>query len=165
MIQQGQDEDSPVMNETLSVIDEHITDMKTPRSNGRAVAERRMTNDSGSEYSTHIDQRLSYIAGHETDEEERNPLTEREVPDLDAKAGRGEFGRYRSGAEALRDFQRAGDIGGSAARYGPVINIHEGIRSWPSRTKTAYLAQDKSLTRRGSRAWHFWKQNDEHVRR
>ena len=79
MIQQGQDEDSPVMNETLSVIDEHITDMKTPRSNGRAVAERRMTNDSGSEYSTHIDQRLSYIAGHETDEEERNPLTEREV--------------------------------------------------------------------------------------
>jgi hypothetical protein len=79
MIQQGQDEDSPVMNETLSVIDEHIIDMKTPHPNGRAAAERRMTNDSGSEYSTHLDQRLSYIAGHETDEEERNPLTEREV--------------------------------------------------------------------------------------
>lgn len=78
VIQQGQGEDSPVMNETLSVIDEHITDMKIPRSNGR-TAERRMTNDSGSEYSTHIDHRLSYIAGHETDEEERNLHTEQEV--------------------------------------------------------------------------------------
>lgn len=78
MIQQGPDGDSPVMNETLSVIDEHITDMKTPRSNGRAK-ERTMTNDSGSEYSTNIDQRLSYIAGHETDEEERNTYTEQEV--------------------------------------------------------------------------------------
>ena len=78
MVQQRQEEDSPVMNETLSVIDEHITDMKMPRANGRS-GERRMTNDSGSEYSTHIDQRLSYIAGHETDEEERSPPTEREM--------------------------------------------------------------------------------------
>ncbi|KAL9001002.1 MAG: hypothetical protein Q9169_000486 [Polycauliona sp. 2 TL-2023] len=67
----GQGEDSPVMNETLSVIDEHITDMHTPSSSLRA-GERRGTNDSGSEYSSHIDQRLSYIAGNETDEEERN---------------------------------------------------------------------------------------------
>ena len=78
MVQQRPDEDSPVMNETLSVIDEHITDMKIPRTNARA-SERRMTNDSGSEYSSHIDQRLSYIAGHETDEEERNLHTEKEV--------------------------------------------------------------------------------------
>lgn len=78
MIHQVPDEDSPVMSETLSVIDEHITDMKTPRSSGR-LSERRMTNDSGSEYSSHIDQRLSYIAGHETDEEERSLHTEQEV--------------------------------------------------------------------------------------
>lgn len=78
MVHQGPDEDSPVMNETLSVIDEHITDMKNPRSGGLAV-ERRLTNESGSEYSTHIHQRLSYINGHETDEEERNVHTEREV--------------------------------------------------------------------------------------
>ncbi|CAD6583881.1 MAG: polar growth protein [Alectoria sarmentosa] len=78
MVHQGPDEDSPVMNETLSVIDEHITDMKNPRSRGLTV-ERRLTNESGSEYSTHIDQRLSYINGHETDEEERNLHTEREV--------------------------------------------------------------------------------------
>ncbi len=78
VVHQGPDEDSPVMNETLSVIDEHITDMKNPRTGAMAV-ERRMTNESGSEYSTHIDQRISYINGHETDEEERNLHTEREV--------------------------------------------------------------------------------------
>lgn len=74
----GQGEDSPVMNETLSVIDEHITDMNTPGSSLRA-SERRGTNDSGSEYSSHIDQRLSYIVGNETDEEERNLHSRRQV--------------------------------------------------------------------------------------
>ena len=75
-----QGEESPVMNETLSVIDEHITDlnMGTPRSSLFGV-EQRIINDSGSEYSAHIDHRLSYINGHETDEEERNAHTEKEV--------------------------------------------------------------------------------------
>lgn len=71
-------EDSPVMNETLSVIDEHITDMNTPRSS-LMVRERRGTNDSSSEYSSRIDQRLSYIAGHETDDEERELHSRDEV--------------------------------------------------------------------------------------
>lgn len=66
------------MNETLSVIDEHITDMNTPRSS-LMVRDRRGTNDSGSEYSNHIDHRLSYIRGHETDEEEREIHSESEV--------------------------------------------------------------------------------------
>lgn len=74
----GQGEDSPVMNETLSVIDEHITDMNTPRSSVM-VGDRRVTNDSSSDYSTHIDHRLSYINGHETDEEERELHSECEV--------------------------------------------------------------------------------------
>lgn len=74
----GQGEESPVMNETLSVIDEHITDMNTPRSSLMA-GDRRGTNDSSSEYSTHIDHRLSYITGHETDEEERELHTQGEV--------------------------------------------------------------------------------------
>ena len=78
MVHQGPDEDSPVMNETLSVIDEHIIDMKNPQSRALAV-ERRLTNESGSEYSPHTDQRISYINGHETEEEERNLHTEREV--------------------------------------------------------------------------------------
>ena len=66
------------MNETLSVIDEHITDMGSPR-HSIATAERRGTNDSGSEYSTNVDVRFSYIPGHETDEEEDQLHTESEV--------------------------------------------------------------------------------------
>ncbi|CAG8962421.1 hypothetical protein HYFRA_00014050 [Hymenoscyphus fraxineus] len=74
----GHGQDSPVMNETLSVIDEHITDMNSPQ--GSAVlADRRAGNDSGSEYSSHLDHRLSYINGEETDEEEELAHTEQEV--------------------------------------------------------------------------------------
>ena len=69
-IQPGLDESSPVMNETLSVIDEHITDMNTPRSSLLAD-DLRVSDRSGSEYSSHLDHRLSYIAGEETDEEEQ----------------------------------------------------------------------------------------------
>jgi hypothetical protein len=58
------------MNETLSVIDEHITDMNGPHHHSMLGTDRRGTNDSGSEYSSHIDHRLSYINGEETDEEE-----------------------------------------------------------------------------------------------
>ena len=83
MVQQRTNEDSPVMNETLSVIDEHITDMHMlPRSMAREderLNVNNVGNDSGSEYSSHLDHRLSYIAGHETDEEERNVHTEKEV--------------------------------------------------------------------------------------
>ncbi|KAJ3518544.1 hypothetical protein NM208_g14479 [Fusarium decemcellulare] len=61
-------QDSPVLHETLNVINEHITDLRSPASNGglRATA-----TDSGSEYSsTPLDHRASYIQGEETDEEE-----------------------------------------------------------------------------------------------
>ena len=72
-------EDSPVLNETLSVIDEHITDMNLPHPNSREDDRPTIVNDSSSEYSSHIDQRLSYIAGNETDEEEKGNLTASEV--------------------------------------------------------------------------------------
>ncbi|KAL9100351.1 MAG: hypothetical protein Q9163_004258 [Psora crenata] len=78
MVQQEPAEDSPVMNETLSVIDEHMTDMKMPRQNMQEL-QHLTTNDSGSEYSNFIENRISYIAGQETDEEEHNRLTEKEV--------------------------------------------------------------------------------------
>ncbi|CAG8888442.1 unnamed protein product [Penicillium egyptiacum] len=71
-------EESPVMNETLSVIDEHITDMNTPR-HSVSTQEHRTINDSGSEYSSHIGHRASYINGHETDDEEQSHPTEQEV--------------------------------------------------------------------------------------
>ncbi|OBT39941.1 hypothetical protein VE00_09436 [Pseudogymnoascus sp. WSF 3629] len=75
----GLAQDSPVMNETLSVIQEHISNMSTPRNSGGGIAERRGTNDSGSEYSSHIDRRASYINGSETDEEEAREFNRAEV--------------------------------------------------------------------------------------
>ncbi|KAJ5156171.1 hypothetical protein N7492_008974 [Penicillium capsulatum] len=71
-------EESPVMNETLSVIDEHITDMNTPR-HSVSTQEGKTINDSGSEYSSHFSHRLSYINGHETDEEEGTHPSEDQV--------------------------------------------------------------------------------------
>jgi hypothetical protein len=71
----GGEQPSPVMHETLSVIDEHITDMSTPR---HSIAGKDLrANDSGSEYSSH--HRLSYINGHETEEEENGMHSEEEV--------------------------------------------------------------------------------------
>jgi hypothetical protein len=73
----NQGQDSPVMNETLSVIQEHISNMNSPRHSGSG--DRRGTNDSGSEYSSHLDHRQSYINGEETDEEEESLHGEAEV--------------------------------------------------------------------------------------
>ncbi|KEQ67302.1 uncharacterized protein M437DRAFT_19068, partial [Aureobasidium melanogenum CBS 110374] len=65
-----------VMHETLSVIDEHITDLRSPR-------EIPLTNihshDTESIYSSHVPNRLSYINGRETDDEENQLHTEAEV--------------------------------------------------------------------------------------
>ena len=76
-------EDSPVMNETLSVIDEHITDLSTPR-HSVVKNDLHVPNDSASEYSSHIDGRLSFLEGPETDEEDGR-LTELEVKQWDHK--------------------------------------------------------------------------------
>lgn len=72
----GHRQDSPVMNETLSVIDEHITDLKSPH----AIVDRgRQTHsDSGSEYSSQTDHRISYINGEETDQDEEDIIFTRE---------------------------------------------------------------------------------------
>ncbi|KAE8372748.1 hypothetical protein BDV26DRAFT_87590 [Aspergillus bertholletiae] len=72
-------QDSPVMNETLSVIDEHITDLSTPRHSVSASQDSKTANDSASEYSSTFEHRMSYINGQETDEEEERQLTEEEV--------------------------------------------------------------------------------------
>ncbi|KAG9759054.1 hypothetical protein KCU73_g3581, partial [Aureobasidium melanogenum] len=65
-----------VMHETLSVIDEHITDLRSPR-------EIPLTNihshDAESIYSSHAPNRLSYINGRETDDEENQLHTEAEI--------------------------------------------------------------------------------------
>lgn len=71
--------DSPVMNETLNSIEEHITDLSTPR---QSQAVRRHRDDSESEYSTHLD-RHSFLSGPETDEEDNNTLEEAQVRSWD----------------------------------------------------------------------------------
>lgn len=68
--------DSRVLNETLNVIDEHITDMRSIPSNGNLQPP---ATDSGSEYSAPLDSRMSYIQGEETDEEEGGSHTREEV--------------------------------------------------------------------------------------
>ncbi len=71
--QHGPGAESPVMNEALAVIQEHISDMSTPRISKQADRKPSITNDSASDYSSHLthdDRRMSYINGSETDEEE-----------------------------------------------------------------------------------------------
>ncbi|EXJ67051.1 uncharacterized protein A1O5_09697 [Cladophialophora psammophila CBS 110553] len=79
----GSGEESPVMNETLSVINEHITDLSTPRQS--LAPPQPLTEDSESEYSSsHVD-RGSYVAGPETDSEDIPRPTEADVKQWDAK--------------------------------------------------------------------------------
>jgi len=66
------------MTETLSVIDEHITDMHTPRQSHLALRPHQLR-DSTSIYGSEPDRRASYINGHETDEEEQQGHSETEV--------------------------------------------------------------------------------------
>ncbi|KAM0720522.1 hypothetical protein Q7P37_004658 [Cladosporium fusiforme] len=73
---------SPVMNETLSVINEHITDMSAPRT---SFAHGNNRDTISSAYSSQPPNRSSFIAGHETDEEEHNMHTEEEVTSWNAK--------------------------------------------------------------------------------
>lgn len=69
------------MSETLSVIDEHITDMRSPRASYANNTNGNSKRDTiSSTYSTQPSvARRSYIAGHETDEEEQTTHSEDEV--------------------------------------------------------------------------------------
>lgn len=105
-------ESSPVMNETLSVIQEHISNMSTPRNSGGA-AERRGTNDSGSEYSSHIDRRASYINGSETDEEEERAFNRGEVSKWTAAQVAEHLaaaGVEKAHCDVFRDQEISGDV-------------------------------------------------------
>ncbi|KOS20513.1 Protein BOI2 [Escovopsis weberi] len=72
----GQGQDNQVLNETLNVINEHITHL---RSSPSASALHHSATDSSSEYSGTLDHRMSYIQGEETDEEEDGAHTRAEV--------------------------------------------------------------------------------------
>ncbi|RMZ86267.1 hypothetical protein DV736_g6505, partial [Chaetothyriales sp. CBS 134916] len=69
-------EESPVMNETLSVIDEHITNLRTPRPS--LAPPHAIPEDSESDYSSHLD-RGSIIIGPESEADEQAALTKEDV--------------------------------------------------------------------------------------
>ncbi|RYP26567.1 hypothetical protein DL767_007965 [Monosporascus sp. MG133] len=106
---QSQNQDSPVLHETLTVIDEHITDLHSaPNSSALNT-----TTDSSSEYSSHVHDRLSYIQGEETDEEEEVPHTRAEVEAWSADQV-AEYlftaGVEKKHCEVFRDQEIAGEV-------------------------------------------------------
>ncbi|KAL5594097.1 hypothetical protein BROUX41_001145 [Berkeleyomyces rouxiae] len=103
-------QDSQVLHDTLNVIDEHITNLRSPPSIGALNA----GNDSGSEYSTQYDHRMSYIHGEETDEEEAEvPHTRAEImrwgPD-DVAEYLFTVGVEKHHCEVFRDQEIAGEV-------------------------------------------------------
>lgn len=101
---------SPVMNETLSVINEHITDMSTPRTSYANGSKR---DTMSSVYSNQPMNRSSFIAGHETDEEEHNMYTEEEVGSWSAQRVAEyleDSGVERSHCDAFLEQEISGDV-------------------------------------------------------
>ncbi|KAI0421342.1 hypothetical protein F5X98DRAFT_390510 [Xylaria grammica] len=102
-------QDSQVLHDTLTVINEHITDLHSPAQNGHT----HNATDSGSEYSSHMQDRLSYIQGEETDEEEEAPHTRAEVEAWNADDV-AEYlftmGVEKKHCEVFRDQEIAGEV-------------------------------------------------------
>ncbi|KAI0395465.1 hypothetical protein F5Y17DRAFT_423785 [Xylariaceae sp. FL0594] len=105
----SQSQDSQVLHDTLTVIDEHITDLHLAPQNGIA----HHATDSGSEYSSQLQDRLSYIQGEETDEEEEAPHSRAEVeswtPD-DVAEYLFTAGVEKKHCEVFRDQEISGEI-------------------------------------------------------
>lgn len=103
-------QDSQVLNDTLNVINEHITNLRSPAS-GSAL--RSQGADSGSEYSASLHHRMSYIQGEETDEEEDLTHTRAEVEAWTADDV-AEFlftsGVEKSHCEVFRDQDISGEV-------------------------------------------------------
>lgn len=106
-------EDSQVLHETLNVINEHITDLRSPASNS-ALRRTTTATDSGSEYSsTPLEHRMSYIQGEETDEEEEGLHSRVEVESWSADAV-AEYlftsGVEKQHCEVFRDQEISGEV-------------------------------------------------------
>ncbi|KAI0526682.1 hypothetical protein F5B22DRAFT_171509 [Xylaria bambusicola] len=102
-------QDSQVLHDTLTVINEHITDLHSTPPNGTT----HHATDSGSEYSSQMQDRLSYIQGEETDEEEDAPHSRAEVeswtPD-DVAEYLFTMGVEKKHCEVFRDQEIAGEV-------------------------------------------------------
>ncbi|KAI1301975.1 hypothetical protein F5Y03DRAFT_214129 [Xylaria venustula] len=102
-------QDSQVLHETLTVINEHITDLHSSPQNGNA----HHATDSGSEYSSQMQDRLSYIQGEETDEEEEAPHSRAEVEAWtadDVAEYLFTMGVEKKHCEVFRDQEIAGEV-------------------------------------------------------
>ncbi|KAI3318042.1 hypothetical protein HD806DRAFT_354985 [Xylariaceae sp. AK1471] len=102
-------QDSQVLHDTLTVIDEHITDLHSTPQNGHM----HHVTDSGSEYSSHMQDRLSYIQGEETDEEEEAPHNRTEVEAWtadDVAEYLFTMGVEKKHCEVFRDQEIAGEV-------------------------------------------------------
>lgn len=100
--------DSAVLHETLTVIDEHMNDLQSTPSTGTHHA-----TDSSSEYSAPLHDRLSYIQGEETDEEEEDLHTRAQVESWNAD----EVAEYlftsgveKKHCEVFRDQEISGEV-------------------------------------------------------
>lgn len=108
----SQNQDSQVLNDTLNVINEHITHLRgSPSSGGLRIPG--AGNDSGSEYSMPLDHRMSYIQGEETDEEEDHEHSRSEVESWSA-AQVAEYlftvGVEKQHCEVFRDQEITGEV-------------------------------------------------------
>ncbi|KAI0813328.1 hypothetical protein GGR55DRAFT_570576 [Xylaria sp. FL0064] len=102
-------QDSQVLHETLTVINEHITDLHSSPQNGNT----HHATDSGSEYSSQMQDRLSYIQGEETDEEEDAPHSRTEVEAWtadDVAEYLFTMGVEKKHCEVFRDQEIAGEV-------------------------------------------------------
>ncbi|KAI1284107.1 hypothetical protein F5Y07DRAFT_100532 [Xylaria sp. FL0933] len=102
-------QDSQVLHETLTVINEHITDLHSSPQNGNT----HHATDSGSEYSSQMQDRLSYIQGEETDEEEDAPHSRAEVEAWtadDVAEYLFTMGVEKKHCEVFRDQEIAGEV-------------------------------------------------------
>lgn len=102
-------QDSPVMNETLNEIDEHITDLSTPR---QSLAPQRTRDDSESDYSSQLE-RKSFVAGPETDEEdnaEYDEITVRSWDHITVAQHLKEIGVEPKHCEIFKEQEISGDV-------------------------------------------------------
>ncbi|EGX88387.1 polarized growth protein [Cordyceps militaris CM01] len=110
-LQPASGHESRVLSDTLNVIDEHITRLRSPVSTGTNL--RNHGTDSGSEYSAPLDHRMSYIRGEETDEEEEVSHTRQEVQAWSADQVAEylfEAGVEKQHCEVFRDQEITGEV-------------------------------------------------------
>lgn len=157
---QSQTQDSQVLNDTLNVINEHITHLRgSPSSGGLRIPA--AANDSGSEYSMPLDHRMSYIQGEETDEEEDRDHSRSEVESWSAEQV-AEYlftaGVEKQHCEVFRDQEITGEVLLSMDQSSLFIkafdlgSVGRRLKTW-HKIKSLQDEANSNQTRRTTRTW------------